>query len=136
MAAMSLFAPYVFPAFRVLTRRSQATRRPSAPVAGSARTPRSSPPNATMDLIAVELDIDPLEIRRRNVVRDLSWTSPVGRKLDSGDYAELFALLEPEYVRLRSVQAAARAAGRLFGVGLGVFNEISASGSQDYSGAA
>ena len=32
-------------------------------------------------------------------------------------------------MRLRGLQATARAAGRLFGLGLGVFSEISASGS-------
>src|SRR6185436_12918790 len=85
-----------------------------------------------MDLISTELAIDPLEIRRRNVVRDLSWTSPSGRRLDSGDYDQLLSLLEPDYLELRAEQAEARAAGRLFGVGIGVFNEISASGSEDY----
>ena len=36
-----------------------------------------------MDAIATELGVDPLELRRRNAVRDLPWTSPVGEELDS-----------------------------------------------------
>lgn len=132
VAAVSLFAPYVFPAFRVKILAVATNKAPVGPCRGIGQNAAAFATERAMDLIAAELSIDPLEIRRRNVVRDLSWTSPAGRKLDSCNYDDLFALLEPEYARLRARQAEARAAGRLFGVGLGVFNEISASGSQDY----
>jgi aerobic carbon-monoxide dehydrogenase large subunit len=132
VAAASLFAPYVFPAFRVTIEAVATNKAPVGPCRGIGQNAAVFATERAMDLLAAELGIDPLEIRRRNVVRDLSWTSPAGRKLDSCSYDELFALLEPEYARLRVRQAEARAAGRLFGVGLGVFNEISASGSQDY----
>jgi carbon-monoxide dehydrogenase large subunit len=87
-----------------------------------------------MDAIASELKIDPLELRRRNVVRNLPWTSPTGRQLDSGDYLALLERLEKEsdYQVLRREQAAARSEQRLFGIGICFFNEISGSGSADY----
>jgi aerobic carbon-monoxide dehydrogenase large subunit len=132
VAAMSLFAPYAFPAFRVRIQAVASNKSPIGPCRGIGQNAAVFATERTMDLIGARLSIDPLEIRRRNVVRDLSWTSPAGRKLDSGDYVELLARLEPEYVRLRGVQATARATGRLFGLGLGVFSEISASGSADY----
>jgi carbon-monoxide dehydrogenase large subunit len=132
VAATSVFAPYVFPAFRVNIQAVATNKAPVGPCRGIGQNAAVFATERAMDLIAAELGIDPLEIRRRNVVRDLSWTSPAGRKLDSCNYDELFALLEPEYEQLRAMQAEARASGRLFGVGLGVFNEISASGSQDY----
>lgn len=134
VAAMSLFGPYVFPRFRVRIDAVATNKAPIGPCRGIGQNAAVFATERSMDLIAAQLGIDPLEVRRRNVVRDLAWTSPAGRKLDSGDYEELFSLLEPEYLRLRAAQAEARAAGRLFGVGLGVFNEISASGSQDYRG--
>jgi carbon-monoxide dehydrogenase large subunit len=87
-----------------------------------------------MDAVAAELQIDPLELRRRNAVRDLPWTSPTGRRLDSGDYLALLGRLEEEsnYRELRRQQAAARSERRLFGIGICLFNEISGSGSADY----
>ena len=132
VAAMSLFAPYTFPRFRVQIEAVATNKTPVGPCRGIGQNAAVFATERAMDLIATELGIDPLEIRRRNVVRDLSWTSPAGRRLDSGDYDELLGLLEPDYVELRAQQAEARAAGRLFGIGLGVFNEISASGSEDY----
>jgi carbon-monoxide dehydrogenase large subunit len=132
IAAMSLFAPYTFPSFRVRIEAVATNKTPVGPCRGIGQNAAVFATERAMDLLASQLGIDALEMRRRNVVRDLSWTSPAGRRLDSGDYDELLALLEPHYVELRSEQADARAAGRLFGIGLGVFNEISASGSQDY----
>ena len=132
VAAMSLFAPYSFPRFRVQIEAVATNKTPVGPCRGIGQNAAVFATERAMDLIATELGIDPLEIRRRNVVRDLFWTSPAGRRLDSGDYDALLALLEPEYLQLRAEQAEARASGRLFGVGVGVFNEISASGSEDY----
>src|SRR3954452_7966724 len=125
VAAMSLFAPYVYPRFRVRIDAVATNKAPVGPCRGIGQNAAVFATERTMDLIAAQLRIDPVEVRRRIVVRDLPWTSPAGRKLDSGDYEELFSLLEPEYLRLRAVQAEARAAGRLFGVGLGVFSEMS-----------
>jgi aerobic carbon-monoxide dehydrogenase large subunit len=132
VAAMSLFAPYVFPAYRVRIEAVATNKAPVGPCRGIGQNAAVFATERAMDLIASELGIDPVEVRRRNVVRDLGWTSPTGRKLDSGDYDALLSMVEPDYLRLRAVQAEARAAGRLFGVGIGVFNEISASGSEDY----
>jgi carbon-monoxide dehydrogenase large subunit len=132
VAAMSLFAPYVFPALRVEIQAIASNKSPVGPCRGIGQNAAVFATERMMDLLAAGLGVDPLEIRRRNVVRDLSWTSPTGRRLDSGDYEELFALLEPHYERLRRWRAEGVRAGRLVGVGLGVFNEMSASGSADY----
>ncbi len=132
VAAMSLFAPYSFPRFRVQIEAVATNKTPVGPCRGIGQNAAVFATERAMDLIATELGIDPLEIRRRNVVRDLSWTSPSGRRIDSGDYDQLLGMLEPDYLELRAEQSEARAAGRLFGVGIGVFNEISASGSEDY----
>jgi carbon-monoxide dehydrogenase large subunit len=87
-----------------------------------------------MDMIATELALDPLELRRRNAIRKLPTTTPAGRHLDSGDYLGLLERLEKEsdYEELRRQQTAARSEGRLVGIGIGFFNEHSGSGSGDY----
>ena len=43
-----------------------------------------------MDRLARKLDIDPLELRRKNMLRpeDLPWTTPSGAVYDSGDYPQ------------------------------------------------
>ena len=87
-----------------------------------------------MDIVARELGIDPLEIRRRNAHPQLPVTTPSGRALDSGDYPRLLERLEQEagYQQLRSEQAEARSRGRVIGIGLALFNEHSGTGATDY----
>jgi carbon-monoxide dehydrogenase large subunit len=88
-----------------------------------------------LDEIAAELGLDPLELRRRNALRGLPRTTLSGRSLDSGDYAALLdRLAAAGYDELRAEQASARAAGRLFGVGVALFNEHSGTGATEYRG--
>ena len=56
------------------------------------------------------------------------------RELDSGDYGALLDRLEAGagYAGLRRKQLAERSAGKLFGVGIGLFNEHSGTGAGDY----
>jgi carbon-monoxide dehydrogenase large subunit len=133
-AALSLFGPYAFEAIRFRARSVASNRCPVGPCRGIGQNAAVFATERTMDAIAAELDIDPLELRRRNVVRDLPRTSPTGRYLDSGDYLALLERLEEEsdYRQLRRQQAAARSGGRLLGIGLSIFNEISGTGSADY----
>src|SRR5216117_1543922 len=75
-----------------------------------------------MDLLAERLGLDPAEVRRRNLLQanQFPYRSPTGGLYDSGDYpAALDKALEvARYAELRREQAAARAAGRYFGVGV------------------
>jgi carbon-monoxide dehydrogenase large subunit len=133
-AAATLFGPYAFEAIRFRARAVTSQRCPVGPCRGIGQNAGVFATERTMDTIAGELRIDPLELRRRNAVRDLPWTTPLGRELDSGDYPALLKRLEADsgYGELRRQQAAARSEGRLFGIGVCLFNEISGSGSADY----
>ena len=75
-----------------------------------------------MDLVARRLGLDPAEVRRRNLVgnSEFPYRTATGLNLDSGDYGGALerVLAAVDYRAARSEQAAARAAGRLFGVGL------------------
>jgi carbon-monoxide dehydrogenase large subunit len=136
-AALSLFGPYALDAIRFRVWAAASNRCPVGPCRGIGQNAAVFATEQMMDAIAAELRIDPLELRRRNAVRDLPWTSPVGRELDSGDYLALLGWLEEEsgYRELLGRRAAARSQGRLVGVGISLFNEISASGSADYAAA-
>ncbi len=136
IAATSLFGPYAFDALRFRARAVASNKSPVGPCRGIGQNAAVFATERTMDAIAAELGIDPLELRRRNAVRSLPWTSPVGRRLDSGDYISLLGRLEEAsgYDELRRLQAEARSQGRMLGIGISLFNEISASGSADYRG--
>src|SRR5947207_3755830 len=74
-----------------------------------------------MDRLAADIGLDPAEVRRRNFIPadQLPYRTPTGGLYDSGDYAATFdkALDIAKYGELRRQQAAARAAGRYFGLG-------------------
>ena len=84
-----------------------------------------------MDRIAVELNIDATELRRRNFVRSdqMPYRAAAGAVLDSGDYALLMdmALAEAARQGLQQRQAKARAAGKLYGIGVAAIVEPSIS---------
>lgn len=82
-----------------------------------------------IDQAAVELNIDPLELRRRNVVRkeQFPYDCPSGSILDSGDYEAALDLLAQRagYKNLLAEREKARKEGRLFGIGVGLAIETS-----------
>lgn len=84
-----------------------------------------------MSAAAAKLKLDPTELRRRNLVRkdEFPYETPAGSVLDSGDYlaALELALERAGYDDLLSQQKAARANGRLYGLGVAVAVETSGS---------
>jgi carbon-monoxide dehydrogenase large subunit len=81
---------------------------------------------------AYELGMDPAELRRKNFIRkdQFPYKSATGFEYDSGDYhgAMDLALEMVKYDDLRREQAAARAQGRLLGIGLASFTEVVGAG--------
>ncbi len=85
-----------------------------------------------VDLLAAELKMDPVELRLKNFVHadEFPYPTPTGLAYDSGDYEKPLrkALAEVDYTQLRTEQAAARAAGKLMGIGISTYGEICAIG--------
>jgi CO/xanthine dehydrogenase Mo-binding subunit len=73
-----------------------------------------------VDKAARELGIDPVEIRRRNFIREFPYFIPTGNVYDSGDYDGVLdkALKLAEYDHWRAEQVKAREEGRYIGIGL------------------
>jgi carbon-monoxide dehydrogenase large subunit len=85
-----------------------------------------------VDLAAAELEMDVLEIRRKNFIPmdEFPYQTPVAMVYDSGNYAQLFDKAEQlaDYKGMRKDQVEARKEGRLVGVGVGGCIEASAPG--------
>jgi 2-furoyl-CoA dehydrogenase large subunit len=75
-----------------------------------------------MDEVAAACALDPAELRRRNLIGPdaFPYSAPSGGVYDSGDYPRAFALAldNARYAELRERQAAARARGEWFGIGM------------------
>ncbi len=87
-------------------------------------------PEQLVDVVAREIGMDPLELRRRNIVRaeDLPYTMASGLPIDDvtfGDTLEQAAKLIG-YDEFRTEQAAGRADGRMLGIGISLCMEPSA----------
>jgi 2-furoyl-CoA dehydrogenase large subunit len=85
----------------------------------------------TMDAAARRLELDPAELRRRNLVEPdtFPYRTPTGALYDSGDYEACLdeALELARYGERRAEQRSARADGRLLGIGLACVVEPSIS---------
>ena len=81
-----------------------------------------------MDLLAARVDLDPSEVRRRNFIPPdkFPYATPLGNSYDSGEYTRALdhALTKAGYDALRQAQQAARARGRLTGIGMASYVEI------------
>jgi CO/xanthine dehydrogenase Mo-binding subunit len=73
-----------------------------------------------VDKAARELDLDPVDIRRRNFIREFPHFIPTGNVYDSGDYDGVLdkALELSDYMHWRAEQVKAREDGRCIGIGL------------------
>src|SRR5882762_6101552 len=85
-----------------------------------------------MDVIARELNLDPVEVRRKNfpAATEFPFHTATGLDYDSGDYEGALskALNLSGYAKLRDEQKKARAEGKLIGIGMSSYVEICALG--------
>src|SRR5437762_5855957 len=85
-----------------------------------------------MDIVAAELKMDPVEVRRKNFPKaaEFPFHTATGLDYDSGDYEGALdkALDISGYKKLREEQKQARAEGKLVGIGMSSYVEICALG--------
>jgi carbon-monoxide dehydrogenase large subunit len=132
--AVHLPGPYKFEHFSVRSRIAMTNKVPNAPYRGAGRPEASFAMERVMDLIAGELNLDPAEVRMRNLILPSEMPYHLGIPYrdgesivyDSGDYPESLRLaLEAVggLAAFRDRQRAARAQGRYIGLGLGCYVE-------------
>src|SRR5579864_715888 len=92
------------------------------PFRGNGQAPHNFMLERTMDLLARDLGIDPIELRLKNYIRrdEFPFQTPSGSVYDSGDYETAMErlLAESDLPRLQEEQARARKEGRLYGIGI------------------
>jgi 2-furoyl-CoA dehydrogenase large subunit len=98
-------------------------KSPTAPNRGYSRMQHLWFCERAIDIVANELDLDPVEVRKRNYVRaeEMPYETPNGCVYDSGDYARALdlALGLVGYERLEERRREAEARGKLLGFGIG-----------------
>jgi carbon-monoxide dehydrogenase large subunit len=108
---------------------------PTGPYRGAGRPEAAFLIERTMDQLAGELGMDPVELRLRNFISpdEFPYSNAAKLTYDSGDYARtLQRLVEvANYRQLREAQAGARRAGRLQGIGIATYVEIAAGTDTD-----
>ena len=92
--AMLICGVYNVQAADVEVHGRRTNKVPTGPYRGAGRPEASYFLECTVDVAARELGIDPLELRRRNLIRELPYETALGWTYDSGDYARCLELAE------------------------------------------
>ena len=140
LTAAMLPGPYRVPAYRANAHIRLTNKTPCGTYRAPGRFESTFVRERLLDAIAAKLDLDRIEVRRRNLIAEHEMPYTRGLEtlgtdivLDSGDYAKLLdkALDAIEWPRLRETLAARRAAGELVGAGVALFVEKSGLGPFD-----
>ena len=137
-SAMILPGPYLIQAYGWEAIAVRTNKSPLGAYRGVGMTMGAFVMERLLDLAAERLALDPAAIRRRNLIpRDAyPFTSASGMSYDSGDYPKALeeALAAADYDSLRRAQVAARADGRLVGIGVACYTEFTGMGSAVFRG--
>jgi aerobic carbon-monoxide dehydrogenase large subunit len=131
MASAELPGVYRVPAYRVRARAVTTNKAPSAPYRGVSRPQIVMVMERVFERAARELELDPVEIRRRNLITEFPYTGINDVTYDPGSYLEALNLCEQ---MLRDEgwyekKESAAAEGRLLGIGYSCFSERTGYGS-------
>ena len=121
-------ATYAIPAVRTALTEVFTNKTPTDAYRGAGRPEATYFVERAMDMLARELQMDPADVRRKNFIQpdQFPYTTQMGAVYDSGDYAKALdrALELAGWAELKAKRAAARAEGRLVGLGLSMYVEV------------
>ena len=122
-AAMLITGAYDIPAAEVAIVGARTNKVPTGPYRGAGRPEAAYLIERMVDEAARELGVDPVELRRRNLVRAFPHETPFGWTYDSGDYERCLdrAVELAELDRFRTEKRP----GRRLGLGVGMLIERS-----------
>jgi aerobic carbon-monoxide dehydrogenase large subunit len=121
-------ATYDIPAIRTTLTEVFTNKTPTDAYRGAGRPEASYFVERAMDMLACKLKMDPAEVRRKNFIpsNKFPYQTQVGAVYDSGDYEKALdaALRAANWNGLKAERDAARAQGRLVGLGLAMYVEV------------
>jgi carbon-monoxide dehydrogenase large subunit len=121
-------ATYNIPAIRTTLTEVFTNKTPTDAYRGAGRPEATYFVERAMDMLARELQMDPAELRRKNFIKanQFPFQTQVGAVYDSGDYEKALdrALKNCNWKQLKADRDAARAEGRLVGIGLSMYVEV------------
>jgi aerobic carbon-monoxide dehydrogenase large subunit len=128
LAMLMANATYDIPAIRTTLTEVFTNKTPTDAYRGAGRPEASYFIERAMDMLARELKMDPADVRRKNFIAptQFPYQTQMGAVYDSGDYEKAMdvALRAADWNGLKAQREAARADGRLVGLGLAMYVEV------------
>ncbi len=135
MAMAELPGPYDVRAYACIARGILTNTCPMAPYRGVSRPAITTALERLMDAAAAEFGLEPVEIRRRNLIGKFPYTSATGLVFDEGSYPQTLdmaaATLDVPAFRRRQQQA--RSHGHYLGIGFATFSERTGYGTPAFA---
>jgi aerobic carbon-monoxide dehydrogenase large subunit len=135
MAMAEMPGPYDVREYACVSRGVVTNTCPMAPYRGVSRPVITFAMERLMDKAAAAFGLDPVEIRRRNLVKSFPYTSATGLLFDEATYVETMeaATAAVGVPAFRARQAKARAEGRYLGLGFATFSERTGYGTPAFA---
>jgi carbon-monoxide dehydrogenase large subunit len=135
MAMAEMPGPYDFRAYECRARGVLTNTCTMAPYRGVSRPVITFTLERLMDKAAAAFAIDPVDIRRRNLIDKFPYTSAMGLVYDEASYRETLemAVKAIDVPAFRARQKAAHAKGRHLGIGFATFSERTGYGSPAFA---
>ncbi|MEE2965006.1 MAG: xanthine dehydrogenase family protein molybdopterin-binding subunit [Acidobacteriota bacterium] len=128
LTMMMANATYDIPAIRTTLTEVFTNKTPTDAYRGAGRPEATYFVERGMDMLARELGMDPGELRRKNFIQpdQFPYATQMGAVYDSGDYEKALdlGLKTAGWEELKQQRDAARAEGRLVGLGLAMYVEV------------
>lgn len=135
MGMAELPGPYDVQQYRCVSRGVATNTCPMAPYRGVSRPVITFTMERLMDTAAARLGIDPIDIRRRNLIDKFPYKSATGLTFDEATYREVMeiAVRELPLAKVRERQQELRRHGRYLGIGFSTFSERTGYGTPAFA---
>src|SRR6476661_5800127 len=132
LTGLMLSGAYKIPAIQINITGCFTNKMATDAYRGAGRPEATYVVERALDLVAVDLKMDAAELRRKNFpsADEFPFHTATGLDYDSGNYEAALDKAQSiaDYAKLRADQKAARAEGRLVGIGISTYVEICALG--------
>jgi carbon-monoxide dehydrogenase large subunit len=135
MAMAELPGPYNFAEYSVRSRAVITNKCPIAPYRGVSRPVQTLAMERLIETAAREMNMDPWELRDRNLIHEFPYRSPSGLVVDPGSYRESLRLAKKlsNVEEFRDRQVKAREQGKWIGMGISSFSERTGYGTPAFA---